>query len=211
MEKNYFKYIHPGILVSLIIVLGLVIELVTDWLFPIINQYLSNPYLKFPSTVVVVSGIMFLIDEFLWNCPPFKWLYRVDDFSGTYEGVIEYQYLDRKKNLKTGRKRQVKVIRQSGSKIAISTKTYDENGELSSPSVNQNMYVEKCKSGNGYTLIYNYLNDGKHLSKNLNTHFGTEILKFEKDGKVKKLSGRYYTERDPYMSKGILKDFISKK
>ncbi len=201
MEKDYFKYYRPSFLIGLIITIFIIVYLAKDhWTLSI-------------SILSIVSFFILIITEYLWKYFPFKCLFWIDDFSGKYEGIIKYQYLDSNKKVKKGEKRQVKHIKQTGSKITISTQTYDKNGKLSSPSVNSSMYVERAKDQEAYNIIFNYLNDGNPLKKRVNTHYGTEILRFEKIDGVKSISGRYFTERDPYQSKGVLVDFkwISKK
>ena len=207
MSKNYFRYYKPEFLIAFIIVLGTILTYATKKLLPLINGYLDEPYIQFPSISILIGLIFILIDKFLWNTKMFSWLFWVEDFSGKYEGKIEYQFMDKNKHLKKGEKRQLKIIKQTGSEIVISTYTYDEDRKLSSPSVNSSMYVEKTKGNDEYNIIYNYLNEGSPLKKKVNTHYGTEILKFKNVRKEKSISGRYFTERDPYQSKGLLTDF----
>ena len=67
------------------------------------------------------------------------------------------------------------------------------------------MYVEHTQDGQHYNLIYNYLNEGS-TEQGFPPHYGTEVVKFIKDGKSKRLSGRYYTNRSPFQTKGEFKD-----
>jgi hypothetical protein len=63
------------------------------------------------------------------------------------------------------------------------------------------MFVDKPEDGH-YMLIYNYLNNGDG-SQGFSPHYGTEVIKFiKKENGDQYLSGKYYTERLPYQTKG---------
>jgi hypothetical protein len=68
------------------------------------------------------------------------------------------------------------------------------------------MYVEKTEDEQHYRLIYNYLNEGS-IEQGFPLHYGTEIIKFIRNGSGKYLSGCYYTGREPYQTKGELVEF----
>jgi hypothetical protein len=125
----------------------------------------------------------------------------VDDFSGRYEGVLTYQYRDNEGNIQTGTLPHVKIINQNGHRITVSSFTIKPDGTKSSLSVNKGMHVEKTEDEQHYRLIYSYLNDGSK-EQGFPQHYGTEVIKFLKRGKKKVLSGGYYTEREPFQTKG---------
>ena len=135
---------------------------------------------------------------------------KVDDFSGRYEGEIEYQYLDENCKEVRGRLKQIKIVQQNALKITVFTTTYDKNNTKSSTSMNKGMYVEKTEDGNHYQLIYNYDNNGNSLNI-LDKHIGTEVLKFIKTEQGKSLEGEYFTSRLPHQSRGriISMDYVS--
>ena len=193
MEKDYLKYYHPQFLMGLVITGFILI-------------YLAKESLGLSISVFgILTLLITLITKYLWRFKPFKWLFWVDDFSGRYEGKLIYQYIDDNGKTKTGELEHIKIVTQSGSNIHVSSFTKKPDGSLSSPSINKGMYVETTQDGQHYNLIYNYLNEGS-TEQGFPPHYGTEVIKFIKDGKEKKLSGRYFTNRSPFQTKGEFKD-----
>lgn len=193
MEKDYLKYYHPKYLIVLI-VLGFAIVFLT-------NLSLGWSISIFGFLTIFIT----VITKYLWRYKPFKWLFWVDDFSGRYEGMLVYQYQDEKGIIQTGELQHVKIIIQSGSDIHISSFTKRVDGTVSSPSSNKGMYVEPRHDGQHYNLIYNYFNEGS-TEQGFPPHYGTEVVKFIKEGKSKRLSGGYYTNRSPFQTKGEFKN-----
>lgn len=193
MEKDYLKYYHPQFLIGLVI-MGFVLI------------YLAKQSLGVSISVFgILTLLITLITKYLWRYKLFKWLFWVDDFSGRYEGKLIYQYKDDKGEIQTGELEHVKIVSQSGSQIHVSSFTKKVDGTLSSPSINKGMYVETTQDGQHYNLIYNYHNEGS-TEQGFPPHYGTEVVKFINDGKEKRLSGRYFTNRSPYQTKGEFKD-----
>lgn len=187
MSNTYLRYYKPNFLIVLLIYLIIAIIWAKD------NLSLSL------SLTTIIGFIMLLIEKYLWKIKPFSWMFWIDDFSGRYEGELEYKYFDQNCNLISDKLKHVKIISQTGGSICIHSFTIDKNGTQSSISVNKGMHVEKTKDEKHYELMYNYLNDGNPL---FSTHYGTEIIKFIKTDNSKKLTGRYYTERLPYQTSG---------
>lgn len=153
-----------------------------------------------------IGTLLLLTSTYLWKYKPFKWMFWVDDFSGRYEGLLKFQYLDAENNKQTGELKQIKIINQTGTRITITTFTIKSDGLKSSLSVNKGMYVEKTEDEQHYRLIYNYWNDGS-IEQGFSPHYGTEVLKFMRKDTEKFLSGYYYTGREPYQTKGELIEF----
>lgn len=193
MEKDYFKYYKPNLLIYLIIGLFVLIYIINK------NWALSVPIMG-----LVVAIIIFITQRF-WKYRPFKWLFWIEDFSGRYEGKLIYHYLDENGNPVSGELNHVKIICQTGSKITIHSFTIKSNGEKSSCSVNKGMYVEKTEDEQHFRLIYNYLNEGD-IKQGFSPHYGTEVIKIINKGKDKIIEGFYYTNRIPYQTKGEFKD-----
>ena len=189
MENSYLKYYKPQVLIGLVIYLVLTIIWAKD------NLGLSL------SASSVVSLVLVLNEKYLWKYKLFSWMFWTDNFTGRYEGELEYNYRDATCNVLTGKLKHVKIISQTGGSICIHSFTIRADGTKSSLSVNKGMHVEKTADGKHYDLIYNYLNDGNPIL-GLNTHYGTDIIKFIKNGNSKKLSGRYYTDRLPNQTRG---------
>lgn len=189
MAQDYFKYYNSKTLPILVVGLFALLWLAKDyWL------------LSF-SIFSALSILLMLISTYLWKYPPFKYLFWVDNFSGRYEGLLEYQYKDAAGNAVTGQLKHIKLVNQNGHRITISSFTIKDDGSRSSLSVNQGMHVEKTADENHFQLIYNYLNDGSP-EQGFPPHNGTEVIKFIKRGKDKVLSGGYYTNREPFQTRG---------
>ncbi|KYG81239.1 hypothetical protein AWW67_07735 [Roseivirga seohaensis] len=188
MNNGYFKYYKSGVLVTLLAILAVVLYLAKDyWGLSI-------------SIVSVITGLLYVIDKWLWNTKFFSWMFWVDDFSGRYEGQLEYEFRDENCQVKKGVLKHVKIIHQTGSKISVVSFTIKTDGSPSSLSESQGMYVEKTNGDKHFNLIYSYLNQGSQ-EQGFPPHYGTEIIKvIGTNDKV--LSGRYFTERLPYSTKG---------
>lgn len=184
MKNNFFNYFRSSVLVSLIGTLAIVLYLAKDhW------------ELSFAITGAI-TALLILISNHLWRYNPFKWLFWIDDFSGRYEGILRFQYVDEDGSEQSGSLKHVKIINQNGNRISIASFTLKEDGSHSSPSTNKGMFVEATEDGNHFKLVYNYLNEGNaHIR--FHPHFGTDVLKFIKKGESKVLSGYYYTNRTP--------------
>lgn len=184
MRNNFFNYFKSSILVSVIAVF-------------VIALYLAKTHWQLSFAISgVVSMLLLLISKFAWNIKPFKWLFWTDDFSGRYEGILKYSYVDEYGALQTGQRKHVKIINQNGSRISVASFTLKENGERSSPSYSKGMFVETTDDEYHYRVVYHYLNEGNQ-QLGFPPHFGTDVLKFIKNGSSKKLTGGYYTDRNP--------------
>lgn len=194
MMNCYFNYYKSNVLVGLISLLTIAIYLAkTKWELSI-------------SITGSVSILLMLTSTHLWKYKPFKWMFWVDDFSGRYEGIVKYQFVDVDNNKQTGKLKQIKIINQTGTRITIYSFNIRLDGSKSSLSVNKGIYVEKTEDEQHYRLIFNYLNDGS-TEQGFSPHYGTEVLKFMRSGSDKFLSGHYYTGREPYQTKGELVEF----
>lgn len=184
MNHDYLKYYKSNVLVFLI---GFLLFIV----------FTAKNYWNLSISVFgIISVLLILISSYLWKYKPFIWLYRVDDFSGRYEGKLKFQYRNGSGKIKMGELKHVKLINQNGSRITVSSFTILEDGSKSSLSVNKGMYVEKTEDEQHYRLIYNYLNNGS-TEQGFPQHYGTDEIKFIKKKKVKILTGNYYTNRTP--------------
>jgi len=68
------------------------------------------------------------------------------------------------------------------------------------------MFVRKTNDEKHFELIYTYLNNGS-TEQNFPPHYGTETIKIiiDDDNSIKKLSGGYFTNREP-QTKGSFKE-----
>lgn len=190
MDSNFLQYYKPKVLIGFIVALGIGIYLAKE-----------NWGLQIGVLGVIVS-VLSIINCYLWRYKPFLWMFWIDDFSGTYEGFLEYQYFDETEGVKKNdRLKHIKVINQKGNQICVSSFTMKSDGTKSSHSTNVGIYVEKPHDDH-YRLIYHFINDGDSL-QGFPPHYGTEVVKFiKKENGEKCLSGKYYTERHPYQTKG---------
>ncbi|MEX0596421.1 MAG: hypothetical protein WD512_07955 [Candidatus Paceibacterota bacterium] len=187
MNNGFFKYYKSGVLITLIAFLAITIFLAKDyWRISI-------------SIISVISAFLIIIDKCLWKTKLFSWMFWVENFSGRYEGELEYCYRDDNCIEQKGKLKHTKIIHQTGSRISVYSFTIKDDLTPSSKSENKGMHVEKLNGGKHFELTFNYLNDG---NESLATHYGTDVLKFIRNGDKKFLTGRYYTERLPFQTKG---------
>lgn len=189
MAQDYFKYYNSKTLPVLLIGLFALLWLAKD------NWHLSI------SLFGILSALLIIISTYLWKFSPFKFLFWVDNFSGRYEGILSYQYKDKTGQIQSGQLKHVKLVNQNGHRISVSSFTIKNDGTKSSLSVNKGMHIEKTEDEMHYRLIYNYLNEGS-TEQGFPLHHGTDVVKFIKNGNQKILSGEYYTNREPFQTKG---------
>lgn len=189
MKNDHLKYFKPQVLIIIATLFALIIIGAKErWQISI-------------GLISTLTLSLILIATYLWNYKPFSWLFWVNDFSGRYEGKLEYQYRDEKGNLNIGQLDHVKIINQNGLRIIVSSFTIKSDGSKSSLSISKGMLVEKTSDDNHYRLIYSYLNEGS-TTQGFPPHYGSEVIKFIKTENDKILSGGYYTGREPYQTKG---------
>lgn len=193
MTNDYFKYYKSKQLLLLIVY------------FTTLFLWVKSNWGWALSITTALGFLFWAIDKFLWKYKPFKWLFWIDDFSGRYEGVLKYCYRDEDGVLQSGERRLIKTIHQTGSKICVTSFIIQPDGTKSSESINRGMHFEKTEDERHFRLIYVYLNDG-NTSQRLSPHYGTEVIKFIRTKDTKMLSGRYFTEREPYQTKGEFSD-----
>lgn len=202
MEKFSLRYFKAGSIIPIIIILGLLLFAT--------NKYLSSHWGVSFSVFAVAAGVISIINSHLWKYRPFIWLYDVPNFSGRYEGTSKFEYRDNTGNIFTGEMEHIKVIKQNGSSISISSwaKTYDGSISTKSASINANIYLG---SDGIHYLTHTYLNNG-NSEKGFAPYFGTENLQLIENETGKYLIGNYYTERIPYQTKGKINlNFTSNK
>lgn len=188
MENNFLKYYKPSFLVTLVVALA-------------IGLFLGFQHWGISISVIsVISIFLVILNKWLWKYKPFSYLFWIKDFSGRYEGFLEYEFRNAICEIITGSLKHVKIIYQTGSTIKVSSFTFDANGKSSSSS--DSIEVAACKGEDEiYTLIYTYRNEG-NTKLGFSPHYGTEVIKFIKNNGKSVLSGNYYTNRTPIQTRG---------
>jgi SMODS-associating 2TM, beta-strand rich effector domain len=189
MKSNFLQYYKPEVLIGLIVTLA-------------IGLFLTKEIWQLQFGIIgSITTLLVFINKYLWKYKPFTWMYWIEDFSGRYEGELEYQYRNEKGAFETGRLKYIKIIKQSGSCISVTSFTIDAQNKKSSESKNIGMYVGK-EEDEHFRIIFNYRNEGNPMLS-FPPHYGTNIIKFiRKENGEKHLSGRYFTERQPFQTKG---------
>lgn len=193
MEINYFKYYKPAAIIPFILVVGTLISFFVAFLIKLVLDKTSIHYYQFPSTTILIGGVIFLIDKFLWKYKPFKWLFWSKNVSGRYEGFIEYNHFE------TGVREQRYLaleIEQTGSIIRLIT-YFKNNTDNTSESQSKLISLQKDEFGN-LNVFMNYHNKGNPVLE-IPEHFGTNVLEYF-NGVLK---GYYYTNKKP-QTKGVM-------
>lgn len=197
MKTDFLKYYHPSVVVIVSIAVFLALAFLKE------NYTITLPTLGI-ATLVLTSVSTYAWKK-KWLKKVFLPLFWVDDFSGRYEGVLAFQYYDENGVLHSDEMKHVKIINQNGHRITVSSFSIKNDGTKSSVSVNRGMHIEKTEDEQHFRLIYNYLNNGS-TEQHFDPHFGTEVIKFIKNKDTKFLSGEYYTNRNPFQTRGEFKD-----
>ncbi|WP_143569836.1 Cap15 family cyclic dinucleotide receptor domain-containing protein [Tenacibaculum agarivorans] len=189
MKTNYFTYYQPWAVVLVVgsTLLGIIWAQQFNWSYPIIGIGLLGIVLK-------------IIDQWLWKYPPFSWLFTIKDFSGTYTGTQECFIIEKEENCKTNKIYidVTMVIVQTGSTITVNA-FYKRHNKKSSNSHSNLCMITRTEDKQHFKILYQYTNEG---NEELDTHFGTCIIKVKDNNGNYLLEGTYYTNRKPYPTKG---------
>jgi hypothetical protein len=184
-----FQYYHTSVLIAIIFFSGSGLA-----------YFKENIGYQF-SIISAIGILLNIINKFLWKYPLFIKLFWIKDFSGRYEGELEYEYRDENCEVLKGKLKHIKIISQTGGKITVYSITISDENVKSSVSQSLGVHVELTQDDIHYNLIYSYRNEGNNELK-FPPHYGTDIIKFIKRGNDKFLEGKYFTERLPFQSKG---------
>lgn len=209
MEKDYFRYYKPRMLLLLIVILSVFYGYLLDLFTTYVNSFLNSPYFYFPTASSLIILTFLKIDKkgLKWSLT--KCFFWVKDISGRYSGSIKY------KNYHTKieeTKNCFLEIEQSASKICVNTYFDFKNNKNTEKTTSKSLVcsiVSKDDFDN-QTLVFTYHNSGNIL-KGLQPSNGTNILELIKRKSGFFLEGIYYTDKNP-QTKGTMKvKFISNK
>ncbi len=209
MEKDYFRYYKPKLLVSTIIVLSIIYGYLLHYFTDFANSILAKPYVHFPTVSALIISTLLIFDKYALKIPFLKKLLWVKDLSGRYEGTITY------KHFQTGNIEQKHCfveIEQTTSKISVKTYFDFKYRKETEKTISKSLVTSIVPDDgfNNQKLVFTYQNDGNTL-KGLQPSHGTNILQIiERDNELF-LEGIYYTNKEP-QTKGEMKvKLISKK
>lgn len=207
-----FKYYSETKLLLLVILLYGASEYLISLLIKTLDNYDISYYRFYPS-VILLCLIFSLINRNLHKMP-FLWnlLIKVPLIRGTYLGTVKFNF-----NNKESFKNCKLIIYQTTSDIKVDCYFWDEdengnkisNTQTKSESIVEDLVLQK---NNIFSLLFYYRQHGNGDSS-IPIREGFNILNFQKDGKIKRLVGRYFTKNS--LSKGnggtMSVDFNSKK
>lgn len=209
MEKDYFRYYKPKILLTTIIILSIIYGYLLHFSSDLINGFFNKPYVHFPTISTLIVFTLLAIDKYGLKKPLLKHLFWAKDISGRYEGAVTF------KHYITGveeTKQCFLEIEQSPSKISVNT-YFDFKYTKNSEKTTSKSLVTSIVSDDDFDnqkLVFTYNNSGNTL-KGLQPSNGTNILSIVKRDNDLFLEGIYYTDKEP-QTKGEMKvKFISKK
>ncbi|MCG8784421.1 hypothetical protein G1K66_01245 [Tenacibaculum finnmarkense] len=208
MEKDYFRYYKPKMLLSTIIVLSAIYGTILHYSSNYINGFLEEPYLHYPTASALIILTLSLINKIGLKTRFLKNLFWVKDISGRYKGEITYNHyitgLEEKKDC-------FLEIEQSVSKISVNT-YFDFKYSKTSEETKSKSIVTSIVSDDfeNQELVFTYSNLGKPL-KGLQESKGTNILSIIECDNNLVLKGSYYTDKEPQTKGEIKVKFKSKK
>jgi SMODS-associating 2TM, beta-strand rich effector domain len=208
MEKDYFRYYKPKMLLYTIITLSLFYGTILHFASDYINGFFAKPYVHYPTVSALIVLTLLIINKYGINTKLLKKMFWVKDLSGRYEGKIKYEHF------KTGIEEEKPCfleIEQSASKISIQI-YFDFKYTQTSEKTTSKSIVTSIVSDDfdNQQLVFTYHNLGNPI-KGLQPSNGTNILSILERNNSFFLEGIYYTNKEP-QTKGELKvKFISKK
>ncbi|MEZ5034736.1 MAG: hypothetical protein R2796_07085 [Chitinophagaceae bacterium] len=205
-----FKYYHTERLTILILSLTLVITPLSNFIEEKIaaNKAINvlYGYIGVFSTISILTLVLLLINNYLWQFKAFKWLVNIPNLNGRYQGELVSMFIDTATNQQT-RKHCVIEVKQNASKIKLHS-YYGDLNTLEQTSQAESVSEEIIEQSNGiFEVFYIFSNSASALETQLNNHIGTCSLSYFPD--TKRLEGEYYNQRG---LKGIIKvSFIQTK
>lgn len=201
-----FKYYNGARLIITILLLAAGLDYaIANWVVPLVQGYGLN-FFRAPSNVALITAFLELNDKYLWKYKPFKWLVKIPDFSGRYEGYVKFDNRKFK-----GEKPMVIEICQTASKIKING-YFKNDSEESTDSCS--LVEEIRKEDDGFFRIYAlYRNGGNKMDSVTDEHEGANVLKYlpAQNGNKAQLTGYYFTNRIPDQTRGVVEaKFITK-
>ncbi len=180
-----FKYYKPKLL------LGFVCIITT--LMAILSKHMPG-WVPVPTTVAILSGLLFLYDKYLWKKIP--WLLKIPDISGRYKGKLVSSWPEDDKPV------EIDIfieISQTGSGLHIRQFNKNPKTEQLTQSYSSIENVSVLPDGN-LKLSFGYVNDGEATQAQLTKHDGFCILDIQEHDK--KMNGIYFTNRHPQPTRG---------
>jgi hypothetical protein len=203
MNKNYFAFYSSNALLGLLIVGSAIVGWLVETFCPAINAYLGINFLQYPSTTVIMGGLMKVIDKF-WNVWPFKHLFWAEDIAARYEGSIRYLDFD------SVTMPFVIEVKQSASQISMCCFYTNYRSEATSCSSKVENLV---KEFNGkYSVTFTFTNESHDdPAEHYHGTISLEIKESNTNGERKiVLEGDYYNNRRKCSNAKIKCSFVSK-
>lgn len=191
-----FRYYKTDYLIILILIMGVVLTPISQWIegwisslnIEVISKVYS--YNGIFSTISLLLIIFLLINKYLWKYSFMKWLIDIPNLNGRYEGELISSYRDDLGN--NIKKRCIIEIKQTASKIKIFSYYSDLNSDKQTSCSYSVLEEIISRDDNVFKLYYVYDNKAEILNE-LSDHSGTCILQYYSN--EKKLEGEYYNAR----------------
>lgn len=170
-----------GILTCLIIISGLVDLLINYLANFIITDYfhlnnISSIFLFYLLIFVGTYWIFYkLFNEYFWNRKRVLNYLKIPDLNGNWEGYTKTSKYNKEFNV---------TIKQTWTDIDMNLMTDQSSSELVSFSFNKLKPI--------HDMCYTYKSEVKQDQNEINTHYGTCMLKFDENNE--KLIGTYFTD-----------------
>lgn len=207
-----FKYYNVTKLILMVILLYGASEYLISFLVKTLANYDISYYRFYPS-VILLSLIFSVINRNLHKMP-FLWnlVIRVPLIRGTYLGNVKFN-LDNKESFKHCKL----IIYQTTSDLKVDCYFWDEDedgNKISSTRTKSESIVEDLvlEKNSLYKLLFYYRQLGNGDSS-IPIREGFNVLDFQKNGKIKRLAGRYFAKNSLSQGNGgtMSVDFNSKK
>lgn len=191
-----FKYFKITSLIPLILILGLLLQPVSNYIEDSLKEYPSLgtlvDYIDTLSTIGMITIVLVWLNHFGWKWQCFKWLIDLPNLNGRFVGQLKSSYIDPSSGLQV-EKDCVLEIKQTGSTIHVYAYYGDIAAGITSSS-SQTTSEQIIKEANGFfTLYYIFTNEADTLALQLSNHVGTAKFKYFPD--TKSLQGEYYNQR----------------
>ncbi len=203
MSFQYYR--TKPLIIAILLLTGLVNYFLLHIAKPAID-YFSLEEIRLPSTLAIVTFILFLYNQYIWKWAPLGWLVKVPNVNGRYKGNIDFVWAN------TPDKKECTVeIVQTASSIKVST--YYNNGDKEKTSSKSVVEAIQKEDDGFYTIYFFYHNGGTKGDGKLDSHEGATVLKYlpAEKNKPAQLTGHYFTNRKTQTRGEIKAYFKSKK
>ncbi|MCA6072168.1 MAG: hypothetical protein LE178_01280 [Endomicrobium sp.] len=186
------KNINLKVSLWIILIIALIVFFINYFMYEKPLQLLSYIFNSLNESVSIIAITAYIFDKYLWKCKMFKkWLVLIPDLNGSWEGLIQSDWVNHDTKEKCKLIEIVSSIKQSLSHISCVMRT----GEMKSNSTTSVFRLDTDNQILELSCVYRS-EPNQNVRKRSQIHYGIivfDIVELKND--EIKLKGNYWTDR----------------